>query len=313
MKKIIKYTIYGISLILVTLFLIGLINKNSFKRGSLEFTSSWQGEIIDLGDEKIRCLQKGNGKDVLLIHGTPGSIEDWQPIIDDLSKDYRVTAFDRPGNGFSTANNYNYTLRSNVVIANKLINQLKLDSVVVVGHSYGGSIVAQMGTSKNDNVKSYIIVASPLYQFKPESIYKLINTPIIDKGLTVLINKTVAPQKIKEGIINSFAGKEDIANPDFINIRTQLWTQPKVLYATSKVRMNYSDDLNKISSKYKLIDKRISVFVGSNDNSLIIEDFHTLKNDLPNGEFHYLENTAHFIQLERSNILLKIIKDHLNN
>ena len=313
MKKIFKYVLYLIVLITLALFIVGKINTTSFKEGNLKHTQSWQGQFIDIGNEKIRYVQKGEGQDVLLIHGTPGSIEDWQPIIDSLSTTYRVTAFDRPGHGFSTANAYDYTIKDNVNIVNGIINALRLDSVVVVGHSYGGSIAAHMATMKNDKVKSYIIVASPLYQFKPEMLYKLSTTPIIGKGFTVLISKTVASKKIEEGLSNAFGGDTAILTGDFIHIRKQLWSQPKVLYATSSEQVNYNNDLKKISEKYKNINKKVDILVGNKDRKSTFEDCIKLQNDIQNSEILLLENTAHFIQFERTDELLKVIKKHSIN
>ena len=234
-------------------------------------------------------------------------------MIDSLSKNYKITAFDRPGNGFSTANNYNYTIEENVNIANQLIDKLSLDSVLVIGHSYGGSIAAHMATKKNDKVKSYVIVASPLYQFKPEMLYKLNTLPAIGKGITVLISKTAAAQKIEEGLLNALAGNRKILTDKFLSIRKQLWSQSKVLYTTSKERMNYANNLKETSGNYKNIDQKISVLYGKNDNILIQEDCEQLHKDITNSEILILENTAHFVQFEKTSELLKISKKHLTN
>ncbi|MCF6348657.1 MAG: alpha/beta hydrolase [Flavobacteriaceae bacterium] len=313
MKKLLKYLLYLIILIALALFIVGKINTTSFKEGNLKHTQSWQGQFIDIGEETIRYVQKGEGQDILLIHGTPGSIEDWQPIIDSLSTTHRITAFDRPGNGFSTANNYNYTIKENVNMVNMLIHKLVLDSVVIVGHSYGGSIAAHMATTKNDNIKSYIIVASPLYQFKPETLYKMSTLPIIGKGITVLISKTVAQQKIDEGLLNAFGGNKEILTDTFLDIRKQLWSQSKVLYSTSKERMNYANNLKETSENYKNIDQKVSVLYGKNDDKLIQEDCERLHKDVSNSEILVLKNTAHFIQLERTGELLKVIRKYSIN
>jgi pimeloyl-ACP methyl ester carboxylesterase len=312
-KKIFKYLLYLIVLIALALFIVGKINTKSFKQGNLKHTQSWQGQFITIGEENIRYVQKGEGQDILLIHGTPGSIEDWQPIIDSLSTTHKVTAFDRPGNGFSTANNYDYTIKANVNMVNQLINKLALDSVVVVGHSYGGSIVAHMATTENDKVRSYIIVASPLYEFNPEMLYKLSTTPIIGKGFTTLIGKTVASQKIEEGLSNAFGGNREILTDDFLAIRKQLWSQPKVLYATSSEQVNYNNDLKEVSENYKNINKKIDILVGDKDRQTTFEDCKKLQNDIQNSEILLLKNTAHFIQFERTDELLKIIRKHSAN
>ncbi len=310
MKKIFKYLLYLIVLITLVLFIVGKINNTSFKEGNLKHTASWQGQFIDIGKERIRYIQKGEGQDVLLIHGTPGSIEDWQPIIDSLSTTHRVTAFDRPGNGFSTANNYNYTIKENVIIVNQLIDKLMLDSVAVVGHSYGGSIAARMATTKNDKVKSYVIVASPLYNLKAGGLYKLITAPLIGKGMSVLISKTVASKKIEEGLLARFEGNAKILTDDFLASRKQLWSQPKVLYATSKEHINYDNDLKEISDNYKNINAKVSIVYGTNDFQQILTDSKKLHNDLPASEIFALENTAHFVQFEKPKTLMEIIKNH---
>ncbi len=313
MKKLFKYLIYFIILIALALFIAGQANKTSIQKGSLEHTDNWQGQFMDIDGEKIRYIQKGVGSDILLIHGTPGSIEDWQPIIDSLSSTYRVTAFDRLGNGFSTANNYDYTIKENVAFVNKLMNKLQLDRVVIVGHSYGGSIAAHMATAKNNKVKSYIIVASPLYQLHPEGLFKAGGIPLLGKGIGVLISKTVAAQKIEEGLFLRFEGNTEILTANFLSIRKQIWSQPKVLYSTSKEHVNYDSDLKEVSDNYSEINSKISILYGTNDHPDIIKDSEKFHKSIPHSELLVLKNTAHFIQFEKTNALLKIIKSHTNN
>ena len=312
MKKLFKYLVYFILLIVLAFFITGKVSNTNIQKGSLEYTKDWQGKFIDIDGEKIRYLQQGKGQDILLIHGMPGSIEDWQPIIDSLSKNNRVTVFDRPGHGFSTANNYNYTLKANADIANQLIQQLDLNHVIVVGHSYGGSIVANLATIGNDKIKSFIIVASPLYQFYPETLFKIATAPVIGKGFTTFIATTSASEKIEEGLLHAFAGNRKILTSNFLNIRKQLWSQPKVFYAIAKEQVNYAKDLNEISSKYKNIKKKVDILIGNKDRETTIEDCKRLKNDIPNAEILVLENTAHYIQFEKTNALLGIINKHIN-
>jgi len=311
MKRVVKFLIYFLILIVIAFFIIGLFSNNQIKKGSLTFTTKWQGEFIDIDGEKIRYLQQGKGPDILLIHGMPGSIEDWQPIIDSLSTNHRITAFDRPANGFSTANNYDYTLKANAILANKLIDTLQLDSVIVVGHSYGGSIAATMATTKNDHIKSFVIVASVLYQFYPETLFKITSAPVVGKGITTLIAKTAAAKKIEEGLLHAFAGNRAILTDGFLATRTQLWSQPKVFYSVSNEQVNYAQNLSEISSAYKNINKKVSILIGDKDRAITIEDCKRLKSEVINAELLMLENTAHYIQFESTDELLKIIKKHV--
>ena len=311
MKKIGKYIFYFIVVLLLVLFITGKVSSESYKEGSLAFSKTWQGQFMDINGEKVRYIQQGTGKDILLIHGTPGSIEDWQPLLDTLSKNYRVTAFDRLGHGFSTARNYNYTIKENVELTNQIIDKLSLDHILIVGHSYGGSIAAHIATTHHPKIDSYIIIASPLYQFKPDMLFKLNTIPFIGKGITTLISNTVASQKIEEGLLDAFGGNAAILQDDFLNVRKQLWSQSKVLQATSNERINFNENVKEVSSKYKNITNKVSIFSGTNDNKLIQEDGIRIQKDIPNATIFIQENVAHYIQFERTDKVLEAIYNHL--
>ena len=79
-------------------------------RSDVSIPAGFKGQHVAVHGNPIRYYQQGSGPDILLIHGSPGSIEDWDTVIDDLAKDYRVTAYDRPGHGYSgsTGNRHSY-------------------------------------------------------------------------------------------------------------------------------------------------------------------------------------------------------------
>src|SRR5690554_5665765 len=91
-KKVLKFSSLSIGILFLVSILLGQTNL-----GNLSQNENNKDTFITIGDEKIRYLQKGEGKDILFIHGTPGSIEDWKELIDSLSQNFRVTAFDRLG------------------------------------------------------------------------------------------------------------------------------------------------------------------------------------------------------------------------
>ena len=68
-----------------------------------------KGRYVEVKGNRIRYSQTGAGQDILLIHGCPGSLEDWEPVAESLSRKYRVTAYDRPGHGYSDATGDLYT------------------------------------------------------------------------------------------------------------------------------------------------------------------------------------------------------------
>ncbi len=307
MKKKIKLLFVIILIALLALVLLGHLGI-----GNKSETDSKKGEYLTINHEKIRYLQKGVGDDLILIHGTPGCIEDWDLVVDSLSKKYRVTAIDRLGNGFSTANNYQYTLEENSALIHDLIDTLKLKNITIIGHSFGGSTTAQLAVENNPKIDSYIMIAPPLYQIKPDNIYKIASIPILGKGFTYLIHKTTAKEIISDGIKSSLQNNPKLHTSEFVNFRANLWSQPKVLYTTSKERMNYNDGLNKITPHYSSIKKPILIIVGDLDSEDILKDCEKFKKIRPETNLIILENTRHFVQVERTEKLLEEIEKHLS-
>ncbi len=311
MKSFFKKTLGFIFLLLLLISIIGITNTKNIKQGSLAFSNKWQGKFMNIDDEKIRYIDKGKGKILLLIHGTPGSIEDWNSIIDSLSISNRVIAYDRLGNGFSTANTYNYTLSENVKLANKIIKKLNLNDVIVVGHSYGGSIATKLATEKNDKIKSFVVIASPLYQFHVKPIYKILSAPVLGKGIAVIGSKFTAKDMIKNGLLNTFGKDSILITPSYLDIRNKLWAQPKVLYATGNVRSNYDNDLKSSSVNYKNIIKKISFLVGTDDDLYIVEDMNKIAKEIKHSKFYVYKDISHYIQFSKPKEVLQIIKEHL--
>src|SRR5262245_33646619 len=78
------------------------------------------GKSIDVGGLTLRVLQEGAGRDILMIHGSPGILEDFDAQARALSTSFRVTRYDRPGQGFS-GDDGDYSVEHNAHTALALI------------------------------------------------------------------------------------------------------------------------------------------------------------------------------------------------
>ena len=67
-----------------------------------------------------------------------------------------MTAYDRPGNGFSSDEHAEYSLAQNAEVALDLIEELHLVNPIVVGHSYGGGISLQMAEKRPQRIKAVV-------------------------------------------------------------------------------------------------------------------------------------------------------------
>ncbi|WP_146194234.1 alpha/beta fold hydrolase [Brumimicrobium oceani] len=309
MKKINFYKVLKYSAVLICwLFTASALrSQSSFKHKKTYEEDHHQ--FINIGYEEIRFLQKGEGKDILLIHGTPGSIEDWNEIFDSLAKSFRVTAFDRLGHGFSSKRDYSYDLASNADLAEKLILQLNLNSPLIVGHSYGGSVATYMAVHADTKDREYLIIDSPFYEIKPSGINKLISTPILGKGIAFLSSFTIAKSQIKKGVLPMFKSTEGEKLNNYIQERQKLWSQSKVIYSNSKEITNLQDDLKNLSDNYKNTNSIMTLITVEDTLNTFRKGTEKLHGELKNSELIIIPKTGHYIQLEQPEEIIRIIRE----
>ncbi len=86
----------------------------------------------------------GEGPVCLLIHGTGAATHSWRDVIPLLAKHYTVVAMDLPGHGFTKGSGKSPTLGGMATSVAALLDELKITPDLIVGHSAGVAIAAQL-------------------------------------------------------------------------------------------------------------------------------------------------------------------------
>jgi pimeloyl-ACP methyl ester carboxylesterase len=111
-----------------------------------------KGNYVTAGNTKIYYEEYGKGVPLLLLHGGFGSMHDFQKVIPELAKNFRVIAIDSPGHGKSDqADSLSYQLMASIF--SQVIDELKLDSVYVLGWSDGGNSGLILAADRPDKVR----------------------------------------------------------------------------------------------------------------------------------------------------------------
>ena len=125
-------------------------------QGQINYGSN-KGKFISINGTKIYYEEYGKGIPLLMLHGGLGDISDFEKVIPNLSKKFRVIIPDAPGLGRSE---YAGSLLSYQLLANynsKFIDKLKLDSLYVIGWSDGANTALILAKSRPEKVKKLII------------------------------------------------------------------------------------------------------------------------------------------------------------
>jgi pimeloyl-ACP methyl ester carboxylesterase len=113
-------------------------------------TALAQDKFFDSNGVRIRYVEQGIGDPIVLIHGFGHSIENWiaSGVLPNLSRDYRVIAFDVRGHGKSgkppAADAYGREIGLDAI---RLLDHLGMQRTHVIGHSMGARLTAQLLTT----------------------------------------------------------------------------------------------------------------------------------------------------------------------
>ena len=311
MKKIVKISSVFIATIIILPFIIGLLYspKNKIPRNYI-------GKKVEINGRMMRYYQTGNGENILFIHGSMGSVEDWETLYPLLKDRYRVTAIDRPGMGFSDIKNNDYTLDGNAKIVREIIKKLDLKNVIIVGHSYGGAIALRMAIDYDENIKGYLLLAPIGYMYDDPNvsiITKTISIPIYGEGVAVLLGPIIGGGIIEKNLLRMMKGNEALFPENFISFRKELWN--KSISTTTRARQsgNYNKEIVKYSTKYAKIKHNVSIIVGENDSKHILLQNDRLAKEIPNSKFVKLKSVNHFIQYEKPNEVVNVLDELIEN
>jgi magnesium chelatase accessory protein len=116
--------------------------------------------FVDAGGYRWHVQEAGDGPVCLLLHGTGAATHSWRDLLPMLSEHYRVIAVDLPGHGFTKTNvARKVTLEGMAQSVATLLDELKVRPGLIVGHSAGVAIGAQLLLDREWNL--------PLVGFTP--------------------------------------------------------------------------------------------------------------------------------------------------
>ena len=311
MKKIVKISSVFIATIIILPFIIGVLYSPNNK-----IPRNHMGKKVEINGRMMRYYQTGNGENILFIHGSMGSVEDWETLYPLLKDRYRVTAIDRPGMGFSGIESNDCTLDGNAKIVWEIIKKLDLKNVIIVGHSYGGAIALRMAIDYDKNIKGYLLLAPIGYMFDDPNagiIMKTISIPIYGEGVAVLLGPIIGGGIIEKNLLRMMKGNEALFPENFISFRKELWN--KAISTTTKARQsgNYNKEIVRYSNKYAKIKHSVSIIVGENDSKHILLQNDRLAKEIPNSKYVKLKSVNHYIQYEKPNEVVKVLDELIEN
>jgi len=147
--------------------------------------------LISRGGHRIAFRRRGQGPTVLLLHGFPTWSYDYAELATDLASDHDVITLDFLGYGASDKPKpYDYSVAESADTVEDLAAHLRLDSVRLVVHDYGGIVGQELIDRVLADELGFAISSLVALNFgivfsayRPTRLQKLLALPVIGKLL----------------------------------------------------------------------------------------------------------------------------------
>jgi pimeloyl-ACP methyl ester carboxylesterase len=139
--------------------------------------------FITVGDIETHLRVGGDGEPLLFLHGHK-TADLWLPFEDELAKEYKVYVPDHPGFGRSSLPGWVDSMEDFVIHYARLLDELKLNQINLVGISFGGWLAAEFASFFPERVKKLVLIDSyglrvagaptaDLFAYPPEQFNRL--------------------------------------------------------------------------------------------------------------------------------------------
>lgn len=128
-----------------------------------------EGGFVTLPEGRLHVIIRGDGPDLVMIHGANGNARDFSfDLIDRLAGEFRVIAFDRPGFGFSDDFGGLESPLEQADLLQAATEALGVSRPIVLGHSYGGAVAMAWALRADDDLAGLTLLAPATHPWPGE-------------------------------------------------------------------------------------------------------------------------------------------------
>jgi len=230
-----------------------------------------EGQFLDVNGIRVHYVTKGQGPDIVLIHGASGNLRDFTfSLVDKLAGHYRVTAFDRPGLGYTDRINPDgTTIIQQANLLADAADRLGLSKPVVLGHSYGGAVALAWAVERHDELSALVLLAAASNPWDSDlSLFYKVTSSDLGAATVVPAITALTPNAIvQEAIDGVFAPQEPPAGYDD-HIGAPLTLRRESMRANAMQRANLLGEITDLYTQYGKIDVPTEIVHGDADTTV---------------------------------------------
>ncbi|RZL76278.1 MAG: alpha/beta fold hydrolase [Rhodococcus sp. (in: high G+C Gram-positive bacteria)] len=264
-------------------------------------------KTIDVNGVATNYHDAGEGAPVVLIHGSgPGvtAWANWRTTIPHLAEKFRVIAPDILGFGYTERPDgveYNSTTWTQHLVG--LLDALGLDTVSIVGNSFGGSLALNIATKHPERVDRLVLMGSVGVPFE------------ITDGLDAVWGFEPSLPAMRK-LLDVFAYDRSLVNDELAELRLAAATRPGVQEAFGAMfpapRQHGVDEMVVDEKLIAGLTNDTLIVHGRDDQVIPLSNSLRLVELIDRSQLHVFGRCGHWVQIEHSARFNSLVADFLS-
>lgn len=254
---------------IVAAFAVATVLKARANEMRAETAYPPEGQILTIDGTQMHAVVRGQGPDLVLIHGSSGSTRDFTfSLMDKLAADYRVIAIDRPGLGYSQAID-NPSIFHQAELLQKTAAELGAFQPIVMGQSYGGSVALAWAVNHPDSLAALVPVATPSLPWTTplSRFYKITSNPVLGP-LVIPILTAWVPNAYVNSEVNAVFAPQTAPDGYAAHFGPGLTLRRSSLTANAKQRAGLLMEIQTLSKLYDQVTVPTELLHGEADTTV---------------------------------------------
>lgn len=271
--------------------------------------NGYQRQTVVVDGKTLSYVSAGSGRPVALIHGNPGSHHDYTlAVVERLSQSYHVIAFDRPGHGYSERHDsVQTTVEVQAHIIREALKKLAIEKPVLVGHSWGGSLVLAAAIAYGSELSGIVLLAPAAYPNLRIEWWSLVpHVPLIGKFVVNKLTPFIGRAFVRKSLRQAY-DPQDVQD-EYAEQSSEMWMRPDQVRACAYDERTLRASLKNLSQRYREIEMPVVIVTGAADRLLDPNDHaFPLQKNIRNSKLIVLPETGHQLPQTQPDAVLSAI------
>jgi pimeloyl-ACP methyl ester carboxylesterase len=267
---------------------------------------------VSIHGHSVGYRRGGTGQKILLIHGLAGSSKTWDDVIPLVTPYADVIAVDLLGHGESAKPTGDYSLGAFASGLRDFLSILGVESVTIVGHSFGGGVAMQLAYQHPHLVDRLVLVGSGGLGREVSWLLRLLTLPGAEYVMPFAFPKPIVDRATDVG---RHLGRRNIRSPKL----AEMWraysslagaTNRKAFVRTMRGVIEPTGQTVNASDRLYLAAHVPTMIVwGDQDGMIPVSHAHAAHELIPTSRLEIMAGVGHFPHVEQPEAFADLLVD----